>query len=527
MIDVKAIDLKQFMHLTVYLAMLASLLLGFAVIYCSVRFRRRRPSAQAASSQNLSANSNETSRMLPGRAPTEAVNGGATLSRMTLDMNPSFRTRASTAAPSTHGSHVGGPSAAPVNLHWERFSRTATSVGVDLGSHTIKTHSCKGVNVQAGAALRCSAAVAFDGLVVGDMADILDHHDTAFKSVVRELAADASSHVRLDDIAFPATQALAGLLSHLCNADRTVTPLVGFSVAPYYASVAPALYAAAMAAPLSRVYIFTQPAALIAALLRSRVQAKTRNRPSRTVVFADCGSGGVSAYVCEVRETSGSVLYSTFREAGVRRALDTMNEKLCEQLPYISEEMKCRVGEAAHDLRMEMVALPPYLATRRVMHAVDDDHKIEMDADNFAEWFAPCVTDVAAVAGEALRFLQQHAELAQAPELVLTGGGFKIAHVREAFEARFVARCTSHQKISVSEGVALLTAMRHPNYKEQRYDIYPLYQLRTVDQSGLREHLEDMRPKGTSILSPWIRRSSSNLGRINPRGRSSTNSSFA
>ena len=445
------------------------------------------------------------------------------------------RTASNAAVGTTSGTGLLMPGTAPGQplTDWDHWPDPLRAIGVDLGSHMVKCSSYKNGAVRKATNTRCVVCLTHrDGLVAGDAKAAIEHFDCAMFSCLRSMAYMPDNAIQLDGVRVPPAQATGAVIRAAIGERSTGLPVVGVSVAPQFAPGAHLLYLAAMSAGLDRFFLFHQAAALIAALLAYRAGTTGKAKPARLVVFADCGESGVSSYVCEVRESSGSMLCQAWRREGLEIAVDAMHRGLLEQLRGQADEaLALKVAEAADELRQEFSELPDHLLhTRRVARTVDDDATVSMDREDYIRWFQPALNEVEAVAKEIGDFLRSHASLhgAEPIEIVLTGGMFRVPDVRQRFVdplapyRRGGASTVTHGKVSVAEGNAMLAAMRHPGFSKQRYDIAPLFQLRTIDQSGYREVIDDSRSSvgRSSLLSPFIRRSTSNfVGRPGPAAR--------
>ena len=512
-----------FQHTTVYVT--AGVSLFVAVVLVSVyvarrllpTLRRLREEREMELAYEQESNPTSTRRSIPASIPSTT--------------RGSFG--AAAANPPAAGAAVGllmpglPPGTEP--KRWDHWPATR-SFGLDLGSNSIKVASFKGDALRRTGTVRCVACLTrSDGLVVGDVDAAIDHHPSAFMSCLRSLAYDPAKPVAHDGVAFPAAQVMGALLRHAVGERSSGLPLVGLSVAPQFGAAAHLLYLSALSAGLERFFMFHQAAALIAALLKYRSATTGKAKPARLVVFADAGESGVSGYVSEVRESSGSVLAQAWRPGGMETSVEAMHRGLVERLRAVPDEMTSyKIAEAADELRQEFSELPEHLArTRKVSKTVDDEITIAMDREDFVQWFQPALQDVTSVATDLKEYLKSHASLHgnEGVELVLTGGMFLLPDVRDAFVKplegfrRGGVSTVTHGKVSVAEGVALLAAMRHPDFAGQRYDIAPLYLQRTVDESGYRELVDDRNSSShgrSSVLTPFLKRSSSGFVRPGP-----------
>lgn len=383
--------------------------------------------------------------------------------------------------------------------------------GIDIGSFMVKTHVMRDGKLQELPSLRAVATVADEGVVFGDLDVALEHADKTLFALPRDMVSEGSA-IQEGDVVMTPFQAVGGLIAYIVG-DRIDMPPVGVCLPPYLSdNVYQQLYLAAHAASLQRFFIFRHSAALIAALLRNRhVQKVHKTKPPRNVVFVDMGRSGIVAYVCEVRDTAGSVRYVTHRSKGVQQMEAQMVMELKRDVTDEDSTTVACIVEAAREIREDFASIPEYLVASRKKSSVtiDEALTVEMSREIFAEVCDTAAKDVDAVCQDVLRWMQDNSESREECELVLVGQGFRIREFRWIWEQNFDRRRTSVDKVSVSQGLALLTAMQHPQYTGQRFDVYPLFQLPTVDEMGTRV-VQDQ-GKTHSILTPLLGRAGSQL----------------
>jgi hypothetical protein len=280
--------------------------------------------------------------------------------------------------------------------------------------------------------------------------------------------------------------------------------------------VAQHLYLSAVSGNLARFFIFSHSAALIAALLRHRQLSKQKSKPPHNVVFVDLGRSGVAAYICEVRDLSGSVRFQSFRCAGVQNMEARLVLELSSALDEKDGGTMARVIEAAREIREDFASVPEYLAQSKkkssvTIPTISGDVVVELARETFAKVCELASADLEEVMEELKQFLNSQAGGAgcsiETTELVLVGKAFNHRPFRAIFEQHFDRRLTTFEKVSVSEGLAILGVMENPKFTGQRFDVYPLFQLPTVDEMGTRKFQDSQRglgvsaQKATSVLS--------------------------
>ena len=405
------------------------------------------------------------------------------------------------------------------------------ALGVDLGSYETKTFVFEEGKLKLHSAQRSIVTVYNEGFRFGEVDFAKEYADKTFFSITRDMAIGADVQITVGEVTVKPYQAQAMMLKWIIG-DRPRAPPLAISVPPYLNNYCTDLYLAAMAAKISRFFIFKQSAALLAALLRTRRLEPSKTKPARHVVFVDCGRSGISAYFCEVRETAASVRRECFRFAGVQEMERLMVEDLSKNLseedradPYIM----AAIVEAAAELRYDFASTPAYLlstAKKSSRTNVTENISVEMDRERFMEIVEQAKSDAQEVADEIMGWLRAEGAETQC-ELILTGNGFKLRELRAIFELLTTWRGVQKDKISIAQGLALLAAMRHPRYNEQRFDIDPLYEQLTLDDSGVRPRIEDETGRA-SILSPLLgaRNSFSTFASGSTRKRGSTNQSL-
>ena len=398
--------------------------------------------------------------------------------------------------------------------------------GIDLGSYSIKTHLMnKDQKLVELPPKRSLCTLLEEGVSFGDVEIALESADTSLFSLTRDLC-DPESAVTYGEVSMRPYQAIAGVFQAIVG-DRPLMPPIAVCVPPYLQQVAQHLYLSAVAGNLSRFFIFSHSAALIAALLRQRqTQPKQKTKPPRNVVFVDLGRSGVAAYVCEVRELSGSVRFQSFRCAGIQNMEARLVLELSSVLDEKDSTTMARVIEAAREIREDFAAVPEYLIQSKKKVSVkiptmSGDVTLELGRDVFDQICELATADLEEVMEEVNQFLQSGSPAVsggaggESTELVLVGKAFNHKAFRAIFEQHFDRRLTSFDKISVSQGLALLGVMENPKYGGQRFDIYPLFQLPTVDEMGTRKFQDSQR----GLLSA-AQKNSSQLARDRSKSRS-------
>lgn len=194
----------------------------------------------------------------------------------------------------------------------------------------------------------------------------------------------------------------------------------------------------------------------------------------------------------------------------------------------LDETIMARVIEAAKDIKEDFSSVPEYLAATKRMssvHLQGTDITLEMSRERFDEQVKLGMPDVEEVMEELSQWIAQNMPNTSIEEIELNliGSGFRYKPFRAVFEQRFDRRLTTVDKVSVSMGLAQLMVMEHPLFEGQRFDVYPLFQLATVDELGVRR-FEEVTAKRFSIMSPRAaQRNSSQLARDRSRSESSLN----
>lgn len=415
---------------------------------------------------------------------------------------------------------------------FEDWGRSVTAYGLDLGSYAIKGHVFRQNIMSELAGKRSVVSVVEEGIVIGDVEVALENPGTSFFSLTRDLAVPDST-VSMNDVIIHPYQALAGAIMFMIG-DRSPevsAPPVGVCVPPYLQHIAQFLYLAASSANAHRFLIYSHSAACIASLLRQRQQNTKRqtHKPPRNVVFVDFGRSGIAAYFCEVRDSAGSVRFQTFRSAGVQNMESHMVMELSSGLSeqqQLDETIMARVIEAAKDIKEDFASVPEYLAATKRAASVrlnGTDIVLEMTRERFDEQVQLAMRDVEEVMEDLSQWITQNMPNTSIEEIELNliGSGFRYKPFRNVFEQRFDRRQTSIDKVNVSMGLAQLMVMEHPLFEGQRFDVYPLFQLPTVDELGVRK-FEDVTAKRFSMMSPrGAQRNSSQLARERSRSESS------
>ena len=432
--------------------------------------------------------------------------------------------------------------------------------GVDLGSHAVKVqfYGREGLqNVKAG--IRPMVTVLGDGVIVDNDASLM-HPDRTFLSVIKELADPASAPnpheggvVTCHEVEFGLVHGVAALLTqitmdgrsngsggggsggsksrnptvstgsgggrgssaeqhtdskdrHVMQAANSGPPMVAVSLPPYYSHSAKLLYAAAHAAGFNRFSVYKQSAALVASLLWVRSHNIAKVKPPRTVAFVDFGYNGISMYVCEVRESSGSLLLETHRNAGVQRSNADFTQRLLRSVDesLVDAELRIRVPQAIHAFKEAFAKVPDFVSAQykmTVTKPLSPDHQVELERPEFLQLIAPALADVERSTNHLCEFLKSRTIPLEDVELHLTGGGFKLYDMRKPLENAFDLRHTHIDRISIAQGLALLGAMAHPAYQGQKFDIYPLFELPTVDETGARNTFDNVASNGGNVGS--------------------------
>jgi hypothetical protein len=375
--------------------------------------------------------------------------------------------------------------------------------GVDLGSYSIKAHlMSKDQKLIELPPKRSLCTLLEEGVSFGDVEIALESAGTSFFSLTRDLC-DPESTVTYGDVSMRPYQAIAGVFLAIVG-DRPLMPPVAVCVPPYLQQVAQHLYLSAVSGNLARFFIFSHSAALIAALLRHRQLSKQKSKPPHNVVFVDLGRSGVAAYVCEVRELSGSVRFQSFRCAGIQNMEARLVLELSSALDEKDSTTMARVIEVAREIREDFASVPEYLAKSKkkssaTIPTINGDTTLELSREVFDQICELATADLEEVMEEVQQYLQSGSPGGSAAghgdstELVLVGKAFNHRPFRAIFEQHFDRRLTSFDKISVSEGLAILGVMENPKFTGQRFDVYPLFQLPTVDEMGTRKFQDSQR----------------------------------
>jgi hypothetical protein len=414
------------------------------------------------------------------------------------------------------------------------------ALGVDLGSYETKAWLYDQQIVKQVGTHRSIVSVYGEGFRFGEVDFAKDFAESTFFSLPQDMTIGADVVLSVGEVQVKPYQACGALLKFL-SGDRVTPPVVAVGVPPYLNSFVPDLYLAAMSANLGRFFVFRQCAALMAAILRHRRNEQARVKPARHVVFVDIGRSGIAAYLCEVRETAASLRRETFRYAGVREMERQMVSDLSRALteeqsadPYVLAS----IVEAAAEIRYDFASTPAYLlpnAKKSSKTRVTEDLTVEMDRERYDEILELAKGDAEEVSQEIQAWLRLEQVEGQC-DLVLSGNGMKTRELRVVFEQIPGWKTILKEKISVGQGLALLAAMRHPKFPEQKYDIDPLFEQQTLDESGLRPVVDDDRRSSgrASILSPLLGRTnsatlggrSSNLGGLSQGQPRNSTSSF-
>lgn len=409
----------------------------------------------------------------------------------------------------------------------EDWGQAVVAYGIDLGSFGMKGHCYKDGKMTELPSRRSVVSVVEEGIVLGDVEVALEHPETSFFSLTRDLAAP-DSVACVNDVMVHPYQALAGAIMHMLG-DRAEMPPVGVCVPPYLQHVAQSLYLAANAASAQRFLIYSHSAACNASLLRLRQQNNKRqvHKPPRNVVIVDFGRSGVAAYVSEVRDSAASVRFQTFRSAGIQNMESRMVLELSSGLDERDESLMGRIIEAAKDVKEDFANVPEYLAATKRVSSVhlggSANVTVELSRERFDDLCKLALQDLDETANDIVQWVAQNLPNSSLEdlELHLIGNGFRYKAFRNVFESKFDRRNTHIDKISVSQGLAQLMVMEHPLFEGQRFDIYPLFQLPTVDELGVRR-FEEVTAKRFSIMSPRATRHSSQLARERTRSDSSS-----
>ena len=398
------------------------------------------------------------------------------------------------------------------------WGSSVVSLGIDLGSHLVKVHSHQNGMVQEMKSVRGVVTMTHEGVTFGELEAAMESMTTTMYSIILDLTTKPDAFIRVEDVVIKPYQALAGLLIYITR-EYTVMPCIAVSVAPYHVESAKVHFPlAAVCARANRFFVVRQSAALIAALLHVRRTATdAKMKGTRIVVMIDLGHSGVSAYVCELRQVSGSVLFETHRTEGVQSSERELVLEIADQVEKatntkLNDLDMLRLVELAMSIRDEFSIMPEYLssANKKITRTTSAGVTVEITRGRFVEILQKCQADVEAVHAQAREWIDKNiapvtTNGVPAPEkleLHLTGNGFKVRELRWSLEPQYDRNCSTYQKISVSQGLALVAAMQHPLYSGQRFDVYPLFESRTVAEMGVRT--AETEGRASSILTPLL-----------------------
>jgi len=202
------------------------------------------------------------------------------------------------------------------------------------------------------------------------------------------------------------------------------------------------------------------------------------DKPSRNVIFVDCGHTGTQVAACSFNKGKLSMLASGFCNSGGRN----FDEAMCK---YFAEDFlqrfKMKVYEnkkATMKLLTECVKLKKLMAANtnklpiNIESFIDDkDVSGKMDRAMFEELIAEHLTDIEKVMRDVLACSKLKPEEIYSVEIV--GGSTRIPAIKALIEAVFgkVASTTLNADEAVSRGCALQCAILSPVFKVREFSV--------------------------------------------------------